>query len=80
GSGDVSVFEVIVKTRDNTNRILLKSDRGQAELTALSAVLHTEALLNKNIQSGQYFAHQLYREDELLKGLQQYDSITVKVI
>lgn len=80
GKGDISVFEIIIQTNNETKYVLLKSDRGQAELTALSAVLHTEKLLTKAIPTGQYFAHQIHDNHELLKGLQQYDSITVKVL
>lgn len=80
GDGDTSVFEVIIKTDRETKYILLKSEKGQAELTALSAVLHTEALIYKDTSAGVYFAHQIHDEHQLLKGLQQYNSITVKVL
>lgn len=80
GDGDVSVFEVIIKATSGAKRVLVKSDKGQAELTALSAVLHTEALMNKSIATGKYFAHELYQSQELLKGLQGYPSITIKEI
>ena len=80
GVGDISVFEIIIKGTQQARRILLKSEKGQAELTALSAVLHTEALVNNEALPGQYFAHQLHEEKALFTGLQQYESITVKEI
>ncbi|MEC4092408.1 saccharopine dehydrogenase NADP-binding domain-containing protein [Myroides odoratimimus] len=80
GAGDISVFEIIIKGSQQVRRILLKSDRGQAELTALSAVLHTEVLFSNEVLPGQYFAHQLHGEKALFTDLQQYDSITIKEI
>ncbi|WP_413513131.1 saccharopine dehydrogenase NADP-binding domain-containing protein [Myroides odoratus] len=80
GDGDLSVFEILIKTANKTNKIILKSEKGQAELTAISTVLHTEALLNKNTLPGLYFAHQLHQKQELFSQLQQYDSITIKKV
>ena len=45
GNGDQSVFEIVVDDHSGQKKLSLQSEKGQAELTALSAVLHTEELL-----------------------------------
>ncbi|MFD0699315.1 saccharopine dehydrogenase family protein [Myroides pelagicus] len=78
GAGDVSVFEVLVDHKGGKTGIALESRRGQAELTALSAVLHVEKLLSNTHEAGKYFAHQLYETGEVLTLLNAYPSITIK--
>lgn len=80
GDGDLSVFEIQIKTAKKITNVRLKSKKGQAELTAVSTVLHLEALFKKSIPPGQYFAHQLHQKQELLSGLQQCDSITIEKV
>lgn len=57
----------------------MQSLKGQAELTALSAVLHTEQLFNNEYENKIYFSHQLYQGSTLLELLKSYESINIKV-
>ena len=58
----------------------LQSERGQAELTALSAVLHTEEILKDTLDNKIYFSHQIHRSDDLLSSLRSYPGINVQVL
>lgn len=78
GKGDQSVFEIVIKMNDVIKRISLKSSKGQAELTALSAVLHAEKLLNTSPENKIYFSHQLHHPDVLQASLNDYESIIIK--
>lgn len=79
GNGDQSVFEIVVKTKNGNKKISLQSTKGQAELTALSAVIHTEELL-KNIHENRiYFSHQLYKGSSLFESLNAYEAINIQV-
>jgi len=79
GSGDQSVFEIMIKTKDGNRKISLQSTKGQAELTALSAVLHTEELMKKNLENAIYFGHQLHHPNSLFEALNEYETINVKI-
>lgn len=79
GNGDISVFEIIIKNQEKTQKISLQSREGQAELTALSAVLHTEELLKKRHENAVYFSHQLHEPASLLDSLRNYPSIIIQV-
>jgi len=78
GNGDQSVFEIIIKTKSGTEKLSLQSTKGQAELTALSAVLHTEELLKNFHENNTYFSHQLHQPSLLLEKLKAYESINIK--
>lgn len=78
GNGDQSVFEIIIKTKSGTEKLSLQSRKGQAELTALSAVLHTEELLKNFHENNTYFSHQLHQPSLLLEKLKAYESINIK--
>ncbi|KFF02265.1 saccharopine dehydrogenase family protein [Chryseobacterium luteum] len=78
GNGDQSIFEIVVKTKDGNERLSLQSTKGQAELTALSAVLHTEELLMNSHENNIYFSHQLHQPSLLLEKLKAYGSINIK--
>jgi len=78
GNGDQSVFEIIIKTKSDNEKLSLQSTKGQAELTALSAVLHTEELLKKIHENKVYFSHQLHQPSSLLEKLKAYETITIK--
>lgn len=78
GTGDQSVFEIIVKTKDGVEKLSLQSTQGQAELTALSAVLHTEELLKNGHDNKIYFSHQLHQPFSLLEKLKAYETIHIK--
>ena len=79
GNGDQSVFEIVVKTNNETKKISLQSTKGQAELTALSAVLHTEELLKNSHDNKIYFSHQLYQGASLFDSLKAYETINIQV-
>lgn len=79
GNGDQSVFEIVVKTKSGTKKISLQSTKGQAELTALSAVLHAEELLKNNHENKIYFSHQLYQNSSLFESLNAYETINIQV-
>lgn len=79
GNGDQSVFEIVFKTNNETKKISLQSTKGQAELTALSAVLHTEELLKNNHDNKIYFSHQLYQGSSLFDSLKAYETINIQV-
>lgn len=78
GKGDQSVFEMVIKTKEGSRKISLQSRKGQAELTALSSVLHTEELLKGDLEKKIYFSHQLHQPDSLLAALNAYETITIK--
>lgn len=77
GNGDQSIFEIKVKTKDGYKKLSLQSAKGQAELTALSAVLHTEELLTKSHDNRIYFSHQLHHPSSLLEKLKAYETINI---
>lgn len=79
GNGDRSVFEVIVKNKTEVRRISLQSLKGQAELTALSAVLHAEALLKNDLGNKIYFGHQLHAPAALIESLNAYETIIIQM-
>lgn len=78
GKGDQSVFEIVVKTKNGAEKLSLRSSRGQAELTALSAVLHTEELLKNSHENNVYFSHQLHQPAALLEKLKAYETISIQ--
>lgn len=78
GKGDQSVFDIVIKSKEGSKTISLKSTKGQAELTALSAVLHAEELLKKIHDNKIYFSHQLHRPSALLDSLNAYESIEIQ--
>ncbi|WP_264530648.1 saccharopine dehydrogenase [Flavobacterium sp. N502540] len=79
GKGDQAVFEVVIKTQYKTKRISLQSTKGQAELTAFSAVLHVEKLLSEKVADGIYFSHQIHSSEEIYEELTGYNTINVKI-
>ena len=79
GKGDQSVFEIVVKDKGICRKLSLQSTKGQAELTALSAVLHTEELLRNLHGNNVYFGHQLHEPLSLLAQLNAYETINIKV-
>lgn len=79
GKGDQTVFEVVIKTQHKTKRISLQSTKGQAELTAFSAVLHVEKLLSEKVADGIYFSHQIHSSEEIYEELTGYNTINVKI-
>ncbi|MFP3597250.1 saccharopine dehydrogenase [Chryseobacterium sp. SIMBA_029] len=79
GSGDQSVFEIVIQTKVGSRKISLQSTKGQAELTALSAVLHTEELMKRHLENAIYFSHQLHRSDSLFAALNEYETINIKI-
>ncbi|MEY8759487.1 saccharopine dehydrogenase [Chryseobacterium tongliaoense] len=79
GNGDQSVFEIVVKDKTGHKKISLRSEKGQAELTALSAVLHLEELLNNRSENKIYFSHQLHQPAALLASLNAYGTIDIQI-
>ncbi|MCJ7932685.1 MAG: saccharopine dehydrogenase [Chryseobacterium sp.] len=79
GSGDQSVFEIVVKGKGGSRKLSLQSVKGQAELTALSAVLHTEELLRNSHENKVYFSHQLHEPLSLMAQLNAYETINIRV-
>ncbi|WP_264524552.1 saccharopine dehydrogenase [Flavobacterium sp. N502536] len=79
GKGDQTVFEVMVKTQHKTKRVSLQSLKGQAELTAFSAVLHVEKLLSESVAEGIYFSHQIHSSSEIYEALSAYNTINVNI-
>ncbi|MDR6919476.1 MULTISPECIES: NAD-dependent epimerase/dehydratase family protein [Chryseobacterium] len=77
GNGDQSIFEIEVKTKDGHKKLSLQSLKGQAELTAFSAVLHMEELLMNTHENRIYFSHQLHQPEILLKRLKAYETISI---
>lgn len=80
GKGDQSVFEILVKSNNEVRKLSLQSTRGQAELTALSAVLHTEELLMNSHENKVYFSHQLHQPSILLDKLKAYETINIQSV
>lgn len=79
GNGDQTVFEVVIKTQDKTNKISLQSSKGQAELTAFSTVLHIEKMLSEALSSGIYFSHQMHSSKGIYEALNSYNTINLKI-
>lgn len=79
GNGDQSVFEIVVKDKTGQKKLSLQSTKGQAELTALSAVLHTEELLRNPHENKVYFSHQLHEPLSLLAQLDAYETVNIHV-
>ncbi|AZA84629.1 saccharopine dehydrogenase [Chryseobacterium lactis] len=79
GNGDQSIFEIVIKNNNGYKKLSLQSTKGQAELTALSAVLHTEELLRNPHESNVYFSHQLHEPLSLMAQLNAYETININV-
>lgn len=79
GNGDQAVFEIVVKDKKGIKKLSLQSTKGQAELTALSAVLHTEELLRNPHENNVYFSHQLHEPLSLLAQLNAYETINTRI-
>ncbi|MDN3692063.1 saccharopine dehydrogenase [Chryseobacterium tructae] len=79
GNGDQAVFEVVVQDKTGNKKLSLQSIKGQAELTALSAVLHTEELLRNPHENNVYFSHQLHEPLSLLAQLNAYETININI-
>ncbi|MFZ4929622.1 saccharopine dehydrogenase [Chryseobacterium sp. Mn2064] len=79
GNGDQSVFEIVVKDQSGSKKLSLQSTKGQAELTALSAVIHAEELMRNPHENKVYFSHQLHEPLSLMAQLNAYDTINIKV-
>lgn len=81
GKGDITGFEIFVKNKDNAQHsISLVHQDGQSELTAYSTCLHIEQLLNKQIDNGFYFSHQLYKKGEYINNLRMNNRIKINKI
>ncbi|GAA4154082.1 hypothetical protein GCM10022217_10620 [Chryseobacterium ginsenosidimutans] len=78
GNGDQSVFEIVIKDDQGEKKLSLQSKKGQAELTALATVLHTEMLLHTDFKNKIYFAHQLHDPIKLYQSLAEYEGITIE--
>lgn len=80
GDGDLSVFELMIYMRDGKyKKISVQSEKGQAELTALSTVLHIESLYKLHFENRVYFSHELHIAQDLPNLLTDYKTLTVKV-
>ncbi|WP_068944089.1 saccharopine dehydrogenase family protein [Chryseobacterium timonianum] len=79
GNGDQAVFEILVHDKNGHKKLSLQSTKGQAELTALSAVLHTEELLRNPHEHNVYFSHQLHEPISLLAQLNAYETININI-
>jgi len=80
GNGDQAVFEIIIKQKGEVRKLSLQSERGQAELTALSAVLHTEEILKNVLDNKIYFSHQIHRSENLFTALKSHPGINIKIL
>ncbi|SDJ16634.1 saccharopine dehydrogenase [Chryseobacterium jejuense] len=80
GNGDQAVFEVVIKDKNGDKKLSLQSKKGQAELTALSAVLHTEELVRNPHENNIYFSHQLHEPLSLLSQLNAYETININMV
>ncbi|MGE8556466.1 MAG: saccharopine dehydrogenase [Chryseobacterium jejuense] len=80
GNGDQAVFEVVIKDKNGDKKLSLQSKKGQAELTALSAVLHTEELVRNPHENNIYFSHQLHEPLSLLSQLNAYETININIV
>lgn len=80
GNGDQAVFEVVIKDKDGEKKLSLQSTKGQAELTALSTVLHTEELFRNPHENNVYFSHQLHEPLSLLSQLNACETININIV
>lgn len=79
GKGDIATFEIVyVKNNSAENKIILKCEKGQSELTAFSTVLHVEKMLENSNPNGIYFSHQLHKPDQFIDSLKSNNSIIIK--
>lgn len=80
GKGDLAVFEITLGTTDGKcKKIGVLSEKGQAELTALSTVIHIESLYKNVFHNRIYFAHELHTKQNLQQHLSEYETINVKI-
>lgn len=80
GNGDLAVFEITVaNTEGKFKKISVLSEKGQAELTALSTVIHIESLCKNVFNNRVYFAHELHKKQDLQQQLVEYKTINVKI-
>ena len=78
GNGDISSFEIIYSdATSKENRIVLKCEAGQSELTAFSTVLHVEKMLKNSNPNGVYFSHQLHDSKKFIDLLISNKSIKI---
>ena len=70
GKGDVTSFEILFTTDETKKeKVILKCQKGQSELTAFSTVLHIEKILENAVPAGIYFSHQLHRHKAFISSL-----------
>jgi hypothetical protein len=62
-------LKLYIDTTSKENRIVLKCDEGQSELTAFSIVLHVEIILENSNLKGIYFSHQLHEPKKFVDSL-----------
>lgn len=79
GTGDQTIFEVVIKTPDKVSKVSLQSSKGQAELTAFSTVLHIEKMLSQTLLNAVYFSHQMHSSEEVYSALNDYSTINIKL-
>jgi hypothetical protein len=79
GTGDQTIFDVVVKTKIGSQQISVKDKHGQAHLTATLTVLHIEAMLNDDLNNGVYFSHQIHQSAKLYSLLNSVDGIVVNI-
>lgn len=78
GSGDVSTFEIFVShSNSKQEKVVLKCQKGQSELTSFSTVLHVEKILENSFQNSVYFSHQLHNPKDFTVSLTSNSSISI---
>lgn len=79
GNGAISSFEIIYSDHHSKeNKIALKCEKGQSELTAFSTVIHVEKMLENSTPKGIYFSHQLHDPKRFIDSLTSNKAITIQ--
>lgn len=81
GTGDKTAFDIQIKSKTGKSiKISLINEKGQANLTAFSTVMHIEKLISdKELLPGVYFGHQLYSKGAFSTALSQNENISINV-
>ncbi len=81
GTGDKTAFDIQLKLKTGKQiKISLINEKGQANLTAFSTVMHIEKLLSdEELLPGVYFGHQLYSEGAFSAALSQNVNINISI-
>lgn len=77
GTGDQTIFDIVVNTENGSKQVSVQDISGQAHLTALSTVLHIETMQETDQNNGVYFSHQLHTSSKIYDLLNSENGIII---